>query len=382
MVSRCGFSEQICPKAERGFTLVELLVVIGIIALLISILLPALNRARKSAITLKCASALREIGHAYEMYASDNRGWWPPIKLAPAQDASYSIDNMTYLAGSGGTVTKLTSTGTTPSYSITFPCYWYNFVSKYITRYQIGTGDTANGSNGQSQTSGANGSLFWGCPEWNGYTSNREDQMGYGANNYPTATANWPPLSTASAIPYPDSGSLGTTGHYHENTILTGWGDASAAVGGATGESATKNSPAGIAGDYVGQFYQQKDYHHPSERALVADSIFWQTISGYVSPTDIPACVPAANTLNNTQAPTGEALTWADFYRHGDYPKLLGTTSGGSGGGKGGGVASTSFSWDNGGGKVGYNILFCDGHVITSHSKSDAFLYFRMRYPG
>ena len=65
------------PVSSRAFTLVELLVVIGIIAVLIGILLPVLTRARESARRAQCLSNLRQVYFAFQFYAQDNRDHVP-----------------------------------------------------------------------------------------------------------------------------------------------------------------------------------------------------------------------------------------------------------------------------------------------------------------
>jgi prepilin-type N-terminal cleavage/methylation domain-containing protein/prepilin-type processing-associated H-X9-DG protein len=74
---RSAESRAACRQCRGAFTLVELLIVIGIIAVLTAILMPALNKARDQAKRAQCMASLRDLGIAVHVYASENDGCLP-----------------------------------------------------------------------------------------------------------------------------------------------------------------------------------------------------------------------------------------------------------------------------------------------------------------
>lgn len=78
-------------KQGRGFTLIDLVVVIAIIVILAAILLPALARAREAARQASCANNLKQFGMVFKMYANESGGVFPPIQMSIYSPGSYEF---------------------------------------------------------------------------------------------------------------------------------------------------------------------------------------------------------------------------------------------------------------------------------------------------
>lgn len=144
------------PRRASGFTLVELLVVVGIIAILISILLPSLTAAKRSGNTIKCLSNLRQVGQAFAMYAQEYKGVYP---VAVHDLAATHI-------------------------KVKQERRWYDLLGEYVTNRKFATSTDIAKIRRQS--------VIWGCPEWskseefNPNSTTDKLRPGYGMQYYPT----------------------------------------------------------------------------------------------------------------------------------------------------------------------------------------------------
>jgi len=120
-------------RRVKGFTLVELLVVIGIIAVLIGILLPALNAARNSARTIKCAANLRSMGQGFNIYVAENKQVLPPAYMYVGVGQQSGTPTLGYIHWSSYLYSDRTK-ATNSSIYTTNNSAWDMFVCPSMTR--------------------------------------------------------------------------------------------------------------------------------------------------------------------------------------------------------------------------------------------------------
>ena len=307
-----------------GFTLVELLVVIGIIALLISILLPSLSKARKQAQTAKCLSNLRQIATAFQFYANDFKGALPVTKQEHPDLGGWTGNVATDRSQFPGTVERV---------------YWQQQIGQYVAKARMIT---------QIDFSDAQNTVLWGCPEWSGRRSTSATgsvggisifDNGYGLNANVGATPEFPELGKA----WP-----------HNQALM---------------RSPEQN--------FVGKHYKTTSVSKHAERVMVGDAHLWVLYNRTITSGGIdahPGAYVTADagapgttfTLNNGQ----QGMSDFDFYRHSTKkPSKWRVGNGGA------------HFWEKEG-TVAVNAAFFDGHAETITGFDQAYRAIWMKNPA
>jgi prepilin-type N-terminal cleavage/methylation domain-containing protein/prepilin-type processing-associated H-X9-DG protein len=295
---------------RKAFTLVELLVVIGIIAVLIGILMPSLSAARRQAQSVKCLASLKEIGNGFAMYASTYNGFWPCAVhdwgcITPAPTATY-----TYPATPGGPWLPLP-----PGRQLRWQDRILPFISniKDVDDYKEIVTKVPNDVLRST-------SVLWGCPSYrsqDGYDLGNpvDDQVrnGYAMNVY----VSLPEQSLNRNRPYIQ----GTNPPFQ-------------------GSLATSNQ--------AGRYYKVTEWKKPSDRLLIGEGLayFIQMSPAARPPNKINPSIHTWWPFKNTMGPPtsnweNNCYFWVESTRHAPS----GTTQ--------------QQTWN----KAYMNALFCDGHA-------------------
>jgi prepilin-type N-terminal cleavage/methylation domain-containing protein/prepilin-type processing-associated H-X9-DG protein len=315
----------IAPRRHpKAFTLVELLVVIGIIAVLIAILLPAMSTARRQANTVKCLSNMRQVGQAFMFYARDFKGCFPVVRQDFPDDGAINNGPPINAATTAANVTNT---------------YWTDYLLPYVTKAGKSNFQLSTGYAGDRQFEQTKASVFWACPQWDGWIGSGSTYRGspgvsvfdngYSMNLYPTCQPNNP----ASAFAMPPS-----------------W------------ETQCRSQAAGG----VGRWYKQSQWTHASERMLVCDANLWLL---QLTATDAAGTIAKQNSIRSPLA-TGAGANQIDRYRHGKPPESVG-----------GYYNETVDLTHPGKGKQAFNVLFADFHAATLTDIRQGYKAIRMRYP-
>ena len=307
---------------RRAFTLVELLVVIGIIALLISILLPVLGNVRKQGIKAKCAAQMRDLGNAMLMYAQVSKGFLPPVRI----NTPYNLDGIVFDKGGAEVVGK----------SINENAKWWNFLGKYITKKR--TMAQSGQENAALRESG-----FW-CPGFEGYVDTGAAvnlQGGFNRNATGIGMNPWPSFRAGNPAPNSQSDFPATSERFWDCL-----------------DTNASNR---------GTWYKLIAFTRPAERAMLGDGRqFYLEAKKVAASQAIPGQRLNFITADYSSGVSGQ--TTFDFYRHGTYPGIENPDK-------------TNGYFRATGGKIAFNILYADGHVSTAIERETGYKACRLRFP-
>ncbi len=342
-------------KRRDAFTLVELLVVIGIIAILTATLLPALAGARRAAEAAKCAAHLRQIGQAFQLYAIDYGGYAPPWRAGNTSGSSGGANGSYDLYGVKYNMPTDSVDPVTQVATAKDACFWFDFLGKYLTTTKGGSGDATKDAQANTQRS-----VIWGCPAWQGYietsgTSNaniinggaglNRQYTGYSYHYSLWGRAGTEMVGSKTGVCYPKySNDIRSSDNFATHNFTTGNGSQTA------------------------RWFKLTDYKPAAEQALVADSFDWklecQCWNGVGPWPQQKTFSMAGNVYPGSTRTPG---TTFDYYRHGVYPPVK--------------LAAPTNYFISRGGKINYNILFADGHVVNTSDRADAYRSMYQAFP-
>jgi len=326
-------------SAAKAFTLVELLVVIGIIAVLVGVLLPVLGSARKSADKAKCLASLQQLGNAFKLYQVDYKGAWPVAAMYYNQGserdkrwhdfvAKYVMGNQQVTDPGGNKISsnEMNFNGTASNETLNTGGSTYANHGEFGTPTDpiwIGTLRDRN-------------SILWGCPVWTKIGTGGT-QYDYGANNgYSMNIFPFAPNDLG-----PDTGGVDATKTARIIDAIGGPHQAKLRYG-----SAASNA----GGAWPGAFWKMPSWKAPGDRALLFDGVH---NGGYFNSPDWNQGNPVADVNGSgvTFRPTepGDMLPKQSHY---NYPLDWNRHAKA----KPGGVKN---------GDPALNMLFCDGHAAT-----------------
>lgn len=328
MAEGCACNGQSFRGARiRAFTLVELLVVIGIIAVLISVLLPTLSAVQRQARSTQCLTALRQFGAFFQFYSNENNGYWPVARHIYPSDPSIP-DVPANRAGPGVREKR-----------------WHDFLGKYANNGRLvnwdgsGLASPANNLNAPNSLGsvqdtvaslaarGAN-NVLRGCPSWR---DGHQTAHRLGLVPPPGFTIS----SGIATTDGPNSVFLG-----YSMNLYTFAPTPINATNLVDGRIPWAQAVTGSLGN--GWYWKQSRWTRPTERALILDSIHPNT--SVVA--DVPWWSNPAFGGWTSMPPVGDAVSFTiDFNRHGK--KRIGT-----------GYTEPSL-----------NMLFCDGSARTVSAK-------------
>jgi prepilin-type processing-associated H-X9-DG protein len=264
----------------------------------------------------------------FQMYSMENKGYWPPAKVTPT--STYYLNGGTYTSSN--------------------PIYWQNFVAKYVTKVQVGTGVTSQNTGDQVE---AQKSVLWGCPSFDGFIvgvtvsmTNIGSQTGPINTIYTGYGMNLDPH-------YPKAPAIATPPFTFEDQPA---------------DRAYEPKPVNTNGG--GTWFKAKEWSRPAERCLIADaraySIDCRRPPGGSLPDSVcPQHQDSMMTYWSNNAGYANNQTTICIYRHGKNPPAI-----------------DSDTFATSGGRIAFNILYCDGHVSTCVHGSDAYRAIRMKFPG